>query len=166
MNATIAHIKKVTHEFAPDFPFQFAFLDDTYHRLYEIENRMEKIYQAFAVLAIFISCLGLLGLASFTIEQRTKEIGIRKVLGASMAGIIQLLTRELIRWIIIANIIALPIAYLAMSAWLQNFAYRITMGWWTFILAGILALVIALITVSFQSIKAALANPVESLKYE
>jgi len=166
MTATIAHIKKVTHEFAPDFPFQFAFLDDTYHRLYEIENRMEKIYQAFAVLAIFISCLGLLGLASFTIEQRTKEIGIRKVLGASMAGIIQLLTKELIRWIIVANIIALPIAYFAMNAWLQNFAYRVTMGWWTFILAGMLALLIALLTVSFQSIRAALANPVESLKYE
>lgn len=166
IDAMIAHIKKVTHQFAPDFPFQFAFLDDTYNRLYEVENRMEKIYQVFAFLAIFISCLGLLGLASFTIEQRTKEIGIRKVLGASMAGIIQLLTKELIRWIIAANIIALPIAYFAMNAWLQNFAYRITMGWWTFVLAGMLALVIALITVSIQSIRAALANPVESLRYE
>jgi len=166
INATIEHIKKVTHQFAPDFPFQFVFIDDTFNRLYEVENRMEKIYQAFAFLAIFISCLGLLGLASFTIEQRTKEIAIRKVLGASMAGIIRLLTREFIRWIIVANIIALPIAYFAMNAWLQNFVYRITMNWWTFIFAGILALVIALITVSFQSIRAALANPIKSLRYE
>ncbi len=166
MNATIEHIKKVTHQFAPDFPFHFAFLDDTYNRLYEIENRMEKIYQAFAFLAIFISCLGLLGLASFIIEQRTKEIGIRKVLGASIAGILQLLNREFIRWIIVANIIAIPIAYFTLNSWLQNFAYRITISWWTFILAGILALVIALITVSFQSIRAALSNPVESLRYE
>ncbi len=127
---------------------------------------MEKIYQAFAFLAIFISCLGLLGLASFIIEQRTKEIGIRKVLGASIAGILQLLNREFIRWIIVANIIAIPIAYFTLNSWLQNFAYRITISWWTFILAGILALVIALITVSFQSIRAALSNPVESLRYE
>lgn len=166
IDASIEHIKKVTNKFAPDFPFQFAFLDDLYNRLYEVENRMERIYQAFAFLAIFISCLGLLGLASFTIEQRTKEIGIRKVLGASMAGIIQLLTRELIKWIILANIIALPIAYFALNLWLQNFKYRINISWWTLILAGILALVIALITVSFQSIKAAVANPVESLRYE
>jgi len=166
IDEAIEHIKKVTHQFAPDFPFQYAFVDDTYKRLYEVENRTEKIYQVFAFLAIFISCLGLLGLASFTIEQRTKEIGIRKVLGASMAGIIQLLTKQLIKWIILANIIALPIAYLALNSWLQNFAYRITMSWWTFILAGILALVTALITVSFQSIRAALANPVKSLRYE
>jgi putative ABC transport system permease protein len=166
IGATIEYIRKVTHQFAPDFPFRFALLDDTYKRLYEVENRMEKIYQAFAFLAIFISCLGLLGLASFTIEQRTKEIGIRKVLGASTSGILQLLNREFIRWIIVANIIAIPIAYFAMKAWLQNFAYRITISWWTFILAGMLALVIALITISFQSIRAALANPVESLRYE
>ncbi|MBN2091665.1 ABC transporter permease [candidate division KSB1 bacterium] len=166
INATIEYIKKVTHQFAPDFPFYVAFLDDTYNQLYEIETRMEKIYQVFAFLAIFISCLGLLGLASFTIEQRTKEIGLRKVLGASMTGIIQLLTKELIRWIIIANIIALPIAYFAMKAWLQNFAYRVTIDWRMFILAGLLALVIALVTVSFQSIKAALANPIDSLRYE
>ncbi|UCE04674.1 MAG: ABC transporter permease, partial [bacterium] len=166
IDAAIEYIKKVTYKFAPDFPFQFAFLDEIYNRLYEVENRMEQIYQAFALLAIFISCLGLLGLASFTIEQRTKEIGIRKVLGASMAGIIQLLTKELIKWIILANLIALPIAYFALNSWLQNFAYRINVSWWTFILAGSLALVIALLTVSFQSIRAALANPVESLRYD
>ncbi|UCE06771.1 MAG: ABC transporter permease, partial [bacterium] len=166
VDETIEYIKKVTHKFAPDFPFGFTFLDDTYNRLYESESRMEKIYQAFAFLAIFISCLGLLGLASFTIEQRTKEIGIRKVLGASMAAIIQLLTKEFIKWIIIANIIAFPIAYFAMNMWLQNFAYRITISWWTVISAGMLALLVALITVSYQSIKAALANPVDSLRYE
>jgi putative ABC transport system permease protein len=166
IDATIDYIKKITLKFAPDFPFQFAFLDDVYNRLYEVENRMETIYQAFAFLAIFISCLGLLGLASFTIEQRTKEIGIRKVLGASMTGIIQLLTKDLIKWIIFANIIALPIAFIALNSWLQNFAYRIAISWWTFILAGILALVIALLTVSFQSIRAVLANPVEALRYE
>jgi len=166
IDVTIELIKKVTHQFAPDFPFRFAFLDDTYNRLYEVENRMEKIYQAFAFLAIVISCLGLLGLASYTIEQRTKEIGIRKVLGASIAGIIQLLTNEFIRWIIVANIIALPIAYFAMKAWLQNFAYRIDINFWIFLLAGSLALVIALLTVSLQAFRAATAKPVESLRYE
>ncbi len=163
---TIEYIEKVTREFAPDFPFQYTFLDDTYDRLYDVEKRMERIYQAYAFLAVFISCLGLVGLSSFTIEQRTKEIGIRKVLGASMTSVIKLLTKELIKWILLANLIALPIAYFSMNAWLQNYAYRIGVSWWMLLFAGLIALVISLITVSFQTIKAALMNPVDSLRYE
>ncbi|MBD3290250.1 FtsX-like permease family protein, partial [candidate division KSB1 bacterium] len=166
IDKTIQYIKKVTHQFAPDFPFWYTFMDDAYNKLYEIEHRVEKIYQAFAFLAIFISCLGLLGLASFTIEQRTKEIGIRKVLGASMASVMRLLTKDLIKWIVLANIIALPIAYFAMNVWLQNYAYRIGVNWWMFLFAGLIALVIALMTVSFQTFKAAFRNPVDSLRYE
>mgnify|MGYP006291573855 CR=1 FL=1 len=166
IDKTIRYIKKVTHQFAPDFPFWYTFMDDAYNKLYQIEHRMEKIYQAFAFLAIFISCLGLLGLASFTIEQRTKEIGIRKVLGASMVSVMKLLTKDLIKWIVLANIIALPIAYFAMNVWLQNFAYRIGVKWWVFMVAGLIALLIALITVSFQTIKAAFRNPVDSLRNE
>jgi len=117
-------------------------------------------------LAIFITCLGLFGLASFTAEQRTKEIGIRKALGASVSGIILLLSKEFTKWVLVANIIAWPVAYLAMNRWLQNFAYRIDIGLGTFILAGVLALVIALLTVGYQAIKAARANPVDALRYE
>lgn len=166
ISKTIDYIEKVTRKFSPDFPFQYTFLDDTYNRLYDVENRMEKIYQAFAFLAIFISCLGLVGLSVFTIEQRTKEIGIRKVLGASIMNVMKLLTKDLIRWILLANLIALPVAYYAMNVWLQNYAYRININWWVFLVAGLIALLIALITVSFQTIKAALTNPVDSLRHE
>ena len=163
---TIAFLEKTTQKFNPGFPFEFHFLDDDYDRLYRAEQRTDKIIRYFAFLAIFISCLGLFGLGSFTAEQRTKEIGIRKVLGASESGIIVMLSKEFTKWVLLANIIAWPIAYFAMNRWLQNFVYHIDIGWWTFILAGGLALVIALATVSYQSIKAALANPADSLRYE
>jgi putative ABC transport system permease protein len=120
----------------------------------------------FAFLAIFVACLGLFGLASFTTESRTKEIGVRKVLGASVSKIIILLTKQYTRWVFLANLIALPIAYLAMNKWLQNFAYRTSIGIKVFILSGVLTLVIAFLTVSYQSIKTAASNPVKALRYE
>ncbi|MCZ6818228.1 MAG: hypothetical protein O7G31_01875 [Calditrichaeota bacterium] len=120
----------------------------------------------FALLAIFIACLGLLGLASFAAEQRTKEFGVRKVLGATVTNVITLLAKDFVKLVLLANLLAWPIAWYAMHRWLQDFAYRIEIGWWVFALAGGLALLIALLTVSTQAIRAALANPVESLRYE
>ena len=127
---------------------------------------MENITQAISFLAIFISCLGIFGLASYTAERRTKEIAIRKVLGASIPGIFVLLNRGFTKWVIVANVITWPVAYYFINKWLQNFAYRIDLSVWTFILSGLAALCIALIAVSFQTIKAALSNPVNSLRYE
>ena len=127
---------------------------------------MAKLLGTFSVLAILIACLGLFGLVTFITEQRTKEIGIRKVLGSTVTGVFILLAREFIKWVLIANLIAWPVAYYFMSNWLQDFAYRIDITFWPFLLSGLVALLIAVITVSYQSIRAALANPVESLKYE
>ena len=127
---------------------------------------MRALIQLFALLAILIACLGLFGLASFTAEQRTKEIGVRKVLGATVPGVVLLLSKEFIKWVLIANLTAWPIAYFLMKHWLQNFAYRMNLGMGIFVLSGLLAFGIALLTVSFQSIKAAIANPVNALKYE
>jgi len=127
---------------------------------------MGKILSYFVVLAIIISCLGLLGLSSFTAEQRTKEIGLRKVLGATESNIIFVLTKEFTKWVLYANIIAWPLAWFVMNSWLQNFAFRTEMQWWVFLLSGGIALLIAVLTVSSQAIKAALANPIDSLRYE
>jgi len=131
-----------------------------------LKKKLSQIFSYFTFLAILIACLGLFGLASFTAEQRTKEIGIRKALGASVSEIIFLLSKEFTRWVLVANIIAWPLAYFAMNRWLQNFAYRINIGIGTFILAALLALVIALLTVGYQAVRAARANPVEALRYE
>ena len=125
-----------------------------------------KIFGYFTFLAIFIACLGLFGLASFTAEQRTKEIGVRKVLGASVSNIIFLLSKEFLKWVVIANLIAWPVAWYALSSWLENFAYRTNIGIWVFILSGAVAVIIAILTVGFQAVKAAIMNPVESLRYE
>lgn len=163
---TISHLKRVFEKFAPSFPFEYHFMDEEFDMLYRSEYRMRELFQYFAILAIFISCLGLLGLASFMAEQRTKEIGIRKVLGASISGVVLLLSKEFIKWVLVANIVAWPVAYFAISAWLENFAYRTNVSMSIFILSGVLALVTALLTVSYQTLKAALANPVESLRYE
>jgi len=127
---------------------------------------MGRLFSYFTVLALLISCLGLFSLASFITEQRTKEIGVRKVLGASVPGIIYLLSREFTRWVVLANVLAWPVSYLAMKQWLQNFAYRENIALWPFLLAAFFTIGIALITVGYQSIKAALANPVDCLKYE
>jgi putative ABC transport system permease protein len=134
--------------------------------LYDNEQRMSNIFLVFALLSIMVACLGLFGLSAFAAEQRTKEIGIRKVLGASVSGIIQMLSKDFLKLVLIATIIAFPVAWWAMTKWLQDFAYRIPIGWWIFFLAGGLALLIALFTVSFQAIKAALMNPVKSLRSE
>ena len=163
---TIDYIRTTSKKFAPEYPFEFSFLDNDINILYESEQKLSKIISYFAFLAIFIACLGLFGLATFLTEQRTKEIGIRKVVGASIPAIITLLSKEFTRWVLLANIIAWPIAYFAMNKWLQNFAYRIGLTIWPFLLAGLAALAIALMTISWQAIKAARSNPVESLRYE
>jgi len=162
----IAFIKEVWNKYESRSPFEYHFLEDTVGGFYNNEQKLGTILNFFTILAIFISCLGLFGLAAFTAEQRTKEIGIRKVLGSSVSGIISLLSREYIILIIFSNIIAWPLAYIAMNTWLQNFAYRITIGLRLFILSGLLALIIAVLTIGYQAIKAAGANPVDSLKYE
>jgi putative ABC transport system permease protein len=166
MRETIHFIEQMWNEIAPNYPFEYFFLDDSFDYQYREDERLSKIFSYFTFLAIFIACLGLLGLTSFTTEQKTKEIGIRKVLGASVVKVVLLLSKEFIKWIILANIIAWPIAYFFMKEWLQNFAYQTKLGLDIFILSGIAALLITLITVGYQSIKSALANPVESLKYE
>jgi putative ABC transport system permease protein len=148
------------------FPFEYNFLDDDYKHLYESEQRTGMLYNVFAAIAIFISCLGLLGLAAYTAQVRTREIGVRKVLGASIGGIIQLLAKDFIKLVVIAIFIATPVAWYMMNKWLQDFAYKINIGWTVFLVAGLSAVLIALITISFQSIRAAIANPVRSLRTE
>jgi predicted permease len=162
----LAGLEKLIKEFNPDFPFTYKFADESYHNLYKSEWIVGSLSKVFAVLAIFISCLGLLGLAMFTTGQRTKEIGIRKVLGASAAAIVQLLSKDFLALVFIAILIASPIAWLTMNNWLQGFAYRVDIQWWMLALAGGMAIIIALVTVSFQAVKAALANPVKSLRAE
>lgn len=163
---TLAFMRKQWQELAPNSPFEFSFLDRAFASLYRTEQNAGRLLGLFAALAILIACLGLFGLASFTAEQRTKEIGVRKVLGATVAGIIGLLSRDYVKLVAIAFVIATPLGYFAMQRWLQDFAYRVNIAWWVFALAGGAALLIALLTVSLQAIKAALANPVEALRYE
>jgi putative ABC transport system permease protein len=151
----------------PSVPFQYAFLDDEVQKLYEGEVIISQIINSFTVIAILISCLGLFGLAAFSAEQRKKEIGIRKVLGSSVGGIVGLLSKDFLVLVGISFVLATPFAGYCMSHWfLQGFAYRIPLSWWMFALAGVLAVVVALITVSSQAIRAALMNPVKSLKTE
>ena len=162
----LASLEKVTKKHSPGYPFVFHFLDETFENQYRSEMIVGKLANYFACITIIISCLGLFGLASFTAEQRTKEIGIRKVLGASIANLSLLLSKEFIKLVLLANSIAWPIAWYVSYRWLQNFAYQTTISPWVFIGAGGIALLIALFTVSFQSIKAALANPIRSLRNE
>ena len=163
---TIGYVEGVMKKFAPSYPFSYSFFDEMFERAYFTEQRMGRIFGAFAILAIFIACLGLFGLTTFAAVQRTKELGIRKVLGASDSKIFLLLSQEFIRWVLLSNLIAWPIAYYAMNKWLQNFSYRIHIGIVSFLISGGTALLIAYITVSYQSIKSARANPVDSLRYE
>jgi putative ABC transport system permease protein len=153
-------------KFVPERPFEYVFLDDDLNQLYKAEWRTGHLMSAFSVLSIIIACLGLFGLVAFTAEQRTKEVGIRKVLGASSSRIVFAYSKEFTRWVILSNVIAWPIAYYAMSKWLENFAYRTSIGLWTFVLAAVLTLLIALITVTFLVVRAAIANPIDSLRYE
>ena len=166
ISETITLLEKKWKELDSTGTFDYTFLEDSLVSQYRAEERLSKIFTYFSILAIFIACLGLFGLASFTAEQKTKEIGIRKVLGAPVSGIILMLSKEFTKWVIAANVIAWPMAYFLMKKWLQNFAFRVPIGIGTFLLAAALAFLIALITVSYQSLKAALANPIESLRYE
>ncbi len=163
---TLRYIKETSESYAPDYPHEYSFLDQGIGNLYQAEQRLGKIFSYFAFLAIFISCLGIFGLASFTAEKRTKEIGIRKVLGAPVSGIVLLLSKEFSRWILLANVIAWPIGWYTMHKWLQNFAYRTGLNPLLFVFAGVLSFVIAALPISYQSLKAALADPADSLRYE
>ncbi len=159
-------LKKQWDAFSPDGPLGYNFLDENFAKLYASEERTQQIFSAFSVLAIIIAGLGLFGLSAFVIEQRTKEIGIRKVLGASVQNVLLLVSKEFLLLVAIAFIISIPVTWWAMHAWLQDFAYRINISWWPFAIAGVAAILIALLTVSFQALKAALANPVKSLRTE
>ncbi len=166
LSASIAGIKKIWEKTAPGLPFQYEFMDEQFDRQYRSEHRAGTLLLGFSVLAILIACLGLFGLATFTAQRRTKEIGIRKVLGASVAGITGLLAKDFLKLVLLAILIASPVAYYFMQKWLADFAYRIDIQWWMFAVAGLSAVAIAFFTVSFQSIKAALMNPVKSLRSE
>jgi len=159
-------MEKTWKQFNPGFPFQYFFTDEEIAKNYKAEYTVSKLSRYFAFLAIFISCLGLSGLVTFTAEQRTKEIGIRKVLGASVSGIVQMLSKDFLKLVLIASIIAFPIAWWAMDNWLADYAYKVDIGWWIFPIAGLAAMLIALLTVSLQAIKAAFANPVGALRSE
>jgi len=162
----ITNMEKVFKQFNPGFPFKYYFTDAEIAKNYKAEYTVSKLSKYFAFLAIFISCLGLFGLVTFTAEQRTKEIGIRKVLGASVPGIVQMLSRDFLKLVFIAAGIAFPIAWWTMHKWLSDFAYRVDIGWWVFVVAAIAAALIALVTVSLQAIRAAIVNPVKSLRTE
>ncbi len=166
ISGLLGYIKSEWKKFVPGKPFEYYFLDQDIDRLYQAEQKTGEVFTTFSLLAIFIACLGLFGLAAFTAERRTKEIGIRKTLGSSIAGIIFLLSKEFTKWVLIANVIAWPVAYYLMNNWLKDFAYRIEMSLWTFVLSGVLALVVAELTVGFHAMRAATANPVEALRYE
>jgi putative ABC transport system permease protein len=166
MQKTLAYIKSAFEKYAPGHPFSFEFLDDAFNRQYSSERQLGSLFNWFSIVSIFISCLGLFGLASFITEQKTKEIGIRKVFGATVPGIVRLTAREFIKWVAVANFIAWPIAYVVMRFWLQEFAYRVSIGPMIFGLAATLTLFITLATVSYHSLRAAHTNPVDSLRYE
>ena len=150
----------------PAYPFNYQFVDDQFNQMFLSEMLISKLSRVFAALAIIISCLGLFGLAAYTAERRTKEIGIRKVLGASVSGIAALLSKDFLKLVAVSCIIAFPVAWWIMHSWLQNYQYRIEISWWIFLIAGGVAILIALFTISFQAIKAAVANPVNSLRSE
>ena len=162
----INHLQKTWKSSVPDIPLEFAFVDESIEKQYGNEQKMQGIFYGFAGLSLLIACLGLFGLSIFVVERKVKEIGIRKVLGASVSGIVGLLSSDFLKLVLIAAVIASPLAWYFMHEWLQDFSYRISIGWWVFVIAGITALFIALVTISFRAIRAALANPVKSLRTE
>lgn len=162
----LADIEHVLDKYNPGYPFEYRFLDDDFNKLFTSEVMIGKLSRLFAILTIVISCLGLFGLAAYTAERRTKEIGIRKVLGATLSNVVGLLSKDFLRLVAIAALLAFPLAWWIMHSWLNDFAYRININWWVFAIAGVLAVVIALCTVSFQAVKAGLSNPVKSLRTE
>jgi putative ABC transport system permease protein len=166
ISGLLATVKTQWERQASGEPFSYAFVDELFNKTYISEQKTGIILSIFAALTIFIACLGLFGLATFTAEQRIKEIGIRKVLGATVSSVVVLLSKDFVKLVIVSIVIASPVAYYFMDKWLADFAYRINIEWWTFAVAGLCAVLIALLTVSYQAIKAALMNPVESLKTE
>ena len=166
ISSAMGSIEKTWNQIFPEFVFEYKFLDDKIESFYQQESQLSQLYKIFAVIAIFLSCLGLYGLASFMAVQRIKEVGIRKVLGATATSIVYLFSKEFIILISIAFLIATPLAWYFMNKWLQDYVYRIDISWWIFIAGGVASIIIALATVSFQAIKAAVSNPVESLRTE
>ena len=164
--STLQSVKKVWEQTFPDFVYEYKFFDEKIDNFYKQENQLSQLYKIFAAIAIFLSCLGLYGLASFMAVQRIKEVGIRKVLGATSGNIVYLFSKEFILLIVIAFAIATPISWYYMHQWLQDYVYRINISWWIFFAGGLAAMFIALATISFQAIKAAIANPVKSLRTE
>jgi ABC-type antimicrobial peptide transport system permease subunit len=168
-NPTAQNLKnaeKIFKKYNPEYPFEYHFVDEEYAKKFEDEKRTGTLAGLFAALTIFISCLGLFGLATYMAENRIKEIGVRKVLGASVAGITTLLSKDFLKLVLVSFVIAAPVAWWAMTAWLKDYPYRVSIQWWVFIMAGLLSVAIALLTVSYQAIKAAVANPVKSLRTE
>jgi putative ABC transport system permease protein len=166
MSESLNKLESKWKSFAPNTPFDFSFLDSEFDALYHSEKRMGTVFGIFTTLSIFVACLGLFGLAAYTAERRTKEIGVRKVLGASVQGLIAMLSKDFIKLVLLSALIAFPIAWWSMNKWLEDFAYRINIGWEVFVIASLIAVLIALATVCIKSIKAALANPVKSLRTE
>ena len=166
VNQTLADLRKIWNEVAPQRPFLYHFLDESFSKQYDADQHFGNLFRLFAGLAILIACLGLFGLSTFTTEQRTKEIGIRKVLGSSVQGIVVLISKDFVKLILISIVIAIPICWYAMSQWLNNFPYRIDISPLVFLQSGVIAILIAIITISWHSIAAAIANPVESLRDE
>jgi putative ABC transport system permease protein len=163
---TLAYISETYNKFSPDYPLDYEFMDEGYGQMYKSEEKLSTLLWIFTVMAIVVGCMGLFALAAFSAELRTKEIGIRKVLGASMVSIMGLLSKSFLALVLLASAIALPLAWWAMNKWLSDFPYRVDISWWIFGLAVFCALFIALITISFQSVRAARANPVMSLRSE
>jgi putative ABC transport system permease protein len=166
LQGILANVKTLWAKYFPNDPFNYYFLDEAFNQQYQSDQRFGEIFTLFAFLAILIACLGLIGLSAYNILQRTKEVGIRKVLGASMQNVVFALSKDFLVLVALSFIIAAPVSWLVMHQWLQDFAYRITISWWVFGAAGLLALAIALCTIGFQAIKAALVNPVSSLRSE
>jgi len=166
INNYLQQLEDKWKNFAPNTPFDYSFLDNDFDALYRSEQRMGTVFGIFTFLSLFVACLGLFGLSVFTAERRKKEIGVRKVLGASVQSVVALLSKDFLKLILLSAVIAFPVAWFSMNKWLEDFAYRISIGWSVFIIAGFAALLIALLTISFQAIKAAIANPVKSLRTE
>ncbi|HLG41432.1 MAG TPA: FtsX-like permease family protein, partial [Chitinophagaceae bacterium] len=164
--SSLAYFEKTWKKYFPETPVDYTFLDQNFDKLYDSEQKQATLFTVFACIAIFIACLGLFGLSAFAITQRIKEIGVRKVLGANVSGIVGLLSKDFLKLVGFAALMAFPVAWWAMNNWLRDFAYRVNIQWWVFIVAGILAALIAFLTISFQAIKAAVANPVKSLRTE
>jgi putative ABC transport system permease protein len=166
MQQGLTHLEKLWKEFLPKRPFDYQFMSESYKNLYEAEQKQNQLFSLFSGLAIFIACLGLFGLATFNTLLRVREIGIRKVLGATIPSILALLSREIVILIVVANVVAWPVAWYLMTQWLNSFAYHVDMNVFIYLMAAIAAILIALLTVSMQTIKAAMGNPTETLRYE